>query len=182
MYDLDEGLGAVTYDRSKFAEDADGWNHNNGQLMKQMRWAMNTPKSLLLLATCITPPFPTTSPKPYNWALSSEINGTYIVPNVKYQGASRCLMSRPTSPRRISAHLPTGNAGCLGRRRHAASENRDFTDVSAFEVDIDVVYQDIPEGASDYSGIVTPIASDCPVKGVRFKVDGVVAKDENETP
>ena len=184
MYDLDEGLGAVTYDRSKFAEDADGWNHNNGQLMKQITVGDEHTQVAAAPGDMYYSAIPHNLPQTLgNWALSSEINGTYIVPNVKYQGASSMFdveanKSSDGFPHTFQPGMQVALVGDL----MLASENRDFTDVSAFEVDIDVVYQDIPEGASDYSGIVTPIASDCPVKGVRFKVDGVVAKDENETP
>lgn len=184
MYDLDESLGAVTYDRSKFAEDADSWNHNNGQLMKQMTVGDEHIQAAAAPGDMYYSAMPHNLPQTLgNWALSSEINGTYIVPNVKYQGASSMFDVEANKSTDGFPHtFQPGMQAALVGDIMLASENRDFTDVSAFEVDIDVVYQDIPEGASDYSGIVTPIASDCPVKGVRFKVDGVVAKDENETP
>ena len=62
------------------------------------------------------------------------------------------------------------------------STDIDFTDVSAFEVDLNVHYQDIQTGHPDYSGTDDPMASNCPVKGVRFNVDGVLLRDDQQEP
>lgn len=185
MFDADESLGSVLYDRSKFAEDFDSWNHNNAYLYSQsISTAGEFTQSLALPGDIYYSEAPYNLPQTLgNWTLSSTINGAYIVPNVKYQGSSSMFnieASKSTDgyPHTFQPGMQVALVGDI----MLASENRDFTDISAFNVDIDVVYQGIQPGSKDYSGTGATIASQCPVKGVRFKVDGVTATGDDEQP
>ncbi|MDC0600383.1 hypothetical protein OAO65_03645 [Flavobacteriales bacterium] len=185
MFDADESLGSVLYDRSKFAEDFDSWNHNNAYLYSQsISTAGEFTQSLALPGDIYYSEAPYNLPQTLgNWTLSSPINGAYIVPNVKYQGSSSMFnieASKSTDgyPHTFQPGMQVALVGDI----MLASENRDFTDISAFNVDIDVVYQGIQPGSKDYSGTGATIASQCPVKGVRFKVDGVTATGDDEQP
>ena len=184
MYDADESLGSVLYDRSKYAADADGWNHNNAQIMKQSSTNGTHVQSVATPGDMYYSQVPRNLPQTLgNWSLSSEINGVYLVPNIKYQGASSTFDIEANKSTDGYAHTfePGMQVSLIGDIM-LSSENRDFTDVSAFDVDIDVVYQALQPGSADFSAAGTPIPSECPVKGVRFKVDGVVAKGADEQP
>ena len=189
MYDADEGLGNVLYDRSQFG--ADGWNHNDARVKTQeeidnttggddfiqidappagMYYSESTPKNK-----------PTTLS---NWAISSEINGQYIVDNIKYKGSSSTFDVNIAKQTGQYSHEfnPTQQSALIGDMM-LANENRDFTDESAFDVEVQVFYQDIQEGHEDFSGTNdVPSASSCPVKGVQFRVNGTTANDEAGQP
>lgn len=188
MYDADEGLGNVLYDRSQFG--ADGWNHNDAFVRKQVEIdntaggydyiQTDAPPSGMYYSDTIPKNKPTTLS---NWTTSSEINGLYIIDNIKYKGSSSLFdvnIAKQTGqyPHEFSPSQQTALIGDM----MLANENRDFTDVSAFDVEIQVVYQDIQTEHEDFSGTNDPIPSSCPVEGVQFRVNGTTVNDEAGQP
>ena len=186
MYDGDEGLGNVVYDRSKFGADLDSWNHVNGHLYAQGynsttgEYSQASADSSLMYFGGLPRPLPLTLG---NWEYSNPINGSYIIPNVKYTGTSSMFDIKPSKSSSGFSHnfMPAQQVALIGDILLAA-ENKDFTDVSAFEVTLRATYQDFEPALlngsnhGDYS-LGTGNPSDCPVEGVSFLIDGVVYQD-----
>ena len=182
MLDLDENVGNALYDRSKYGLDQDSWTKNHAHILHQhideagvttMNAAWDghdhyrdaTPLSL------------------NNFDNTAQTDGKYSIGNVKYVGASSIFDVIPAKSSGGFAHdfMPPQSVALVGDLV-LNSTDIDFTDVSAFEVDLNVHYQDIQTGHPDYSGTDDPMASNCPVKGVRFNVDGVLLRDDQQEP
>ena len=185
MYDADESLGSIVYDRSKYSSDQSSWNRNNGQIMQQTAIdSVTFNQSAALPSGNYYSEIPANLPLSLrNWALSSSVNGSYIIPNIKFQGATTSFNVQASKTTDGFPHTFTPNMqiAAIGDANISA-ENRNFTDISAFNVDFDVFYQSIQSGRTDYSGTDTPSLGTCPVQGVRFTVDGVLARDSSNAP
>lgn len=189
MYDADEGLGNVLYDRAQFG--ADGWSHNSAKFQRQTTQISSDGSEVLYFngpapdhLNYYSSSTPKNTPETLgNWTLSSEINGNYMIGNVKYKGTGNIFDIIPKKTTDGNEHLftPAQQVALVGDMM-LVSENKDFTDVSAFQVDLQVNYQDIQAGEKDYSGEGTTVAGDCPVQGVRFMVNEVIAKDSTDNP
>ena len=192
MYDADEGLGNVLYDRSKHGTDALDWNHNNAVIKKQED--ANSPDAPNGDPVYIQHDAPTWDTyysdlpinKPIslkNWTTSSEITGAYTIDNIKYKGSSNMFDVNIAKQSDGYPHtfMPAAQVALVGDMM-LINENRDFEDISAFEITLRVTYQDFDPDTihgrtyGDYS-LGTGDASDCPVEGVSFLIDGVVYKD-----
>lgn len=179
MYDADEDWGNILYDRSKAAS---GWNNHNSHVMWQ-RNAVNegniVGKEWIVAPASQHYHFGTERDIPIslgNWDISDETEGAYTINNIKYSGTGTVFDVEPSKTSGGFEHsfLPASAAALLGD----ASIGSDvyFVDKSSFEVHVRVVYQDVqPDGKYTSGGPYTP--SNCPVKSVNFKVDGVTAVD-----
>ncbi|MDG2426288.1 MAG: hypothetical protein P8M07_06875, partial [Flavobacteriales bacterium] len=187
MYDADEGLGNVLYDRAKFDADLDAWNHNNANIKTQSHNTVEDTYSQISAmpgGNYFSEDLPRDIPLSLgNWTLSSTESGQYLIPNIKFSGSGNMFDINPSKSTSGFAHLfnPGLQIAMIGDMiLHA--ENKDFTDESAFQIDMEVMYQGIQSGFDDFSGTGITTTGDCPVKGVRFMVDGTVAKDSTDNP
>ena len=186
MYDGDEGLGNVAYDRSKFGEDLDSWNHVNGYFYSQNHntvtdeFSQDRADSSLMYFGGLPRPLPLTLG---NWEYSNPIDGSYIIPNIKYTGTSTMFDIKPSKSSNGFAHnfMPAQQVALIGDILLAA-ENKNFTDVSAFEVNLRVTYQDFDANVKEDYSAGTGTASGCPVQGVSFLIDGTVYQDDSQQP
>ena len=186
MYDADEGLGSILYDRSRYASDLESWREHHAKLYKQNIGYLGTELIYNTLSDSSVvyhgPDEEGLHSMPsslFNWTYSNiEADGAYAISNIKYDGTGYFFDIKPSKSTGNFSHVfnPAQRTILVGDALQY-SENQDFTDKSAFAVDVDVSYLALnTQGHYQIEdGNVT--ASDCPVSGVKFEVDGSAAKD-----
>ena len=189
MYDADEGLGNAIYDRAKYSTDVESWLGHNAVLFHQEFGFSGTDTSWYQV------PDPTRNyfangplrdlPQSLgNWDYSNgNDGGAYAINNIKYVGSGDFFDIKPSKSTSGFEHIfePAQRTTIIGDVL-LFSEDQDFTDKSAFDVEVRVTYQGLTDGATDYSNIEGPVPSFCPVPNVSFKVDGSLAMDDESQP
>ena len=189
MYDADEGLGNAIYDRAKYSTDVESWLGHNAVLFHQEFGFSGTDTSWYQV------PDPTRNyfangplrdlPQSLgNWDYSNgNDGGAYAINNIKYVGSGDFFDIKPSKSTSGFEHIfePAQRTTIIGDVL-LFSEDQDFTDKSAFDVHVDVVYLNIESDQLDYSGTGDPTPSNCPVKGVQFEVDGSIINGVDNEP
>ncbi|MGB0511153.1 MAG: hypothetical protein ACPGGB_09555, partial [Flavobacteriales bacterium] len=177
MYDLDEGMGNIAYDRSKNAADA--WNQHHAKIWFQNTETVQGIQAKVLSIAPESQPYHFTGvadlPQSLgNWDITTVNSGEYQVGNVKYSGTGTLFDVIPHKATGSFAHtfLPSQSIVLAGDAT-LTNDNSNFIDKSSFDVYVRVVYQDI--SGTDYS-TENSTPSNCPVEGVRFLVDDIEAE------
>ena len=185
MLDADEGLGRILYDRAKYGNDAESWRSHNALLYKQRyqvagtdtTWSNFADSSVVYHKMGGLRDLPQSLG---NWAYTNaSAEGTYAVTNIKYTGTGFFYDIKPSKVSDGFPHIyePAQRMTLVGDAL-LISENQDF------------MTKCIPcRGGC----ILSPSQSHkwrlfewrwrvlrlrMSVKGVRFMVDGTMAKDE----
>ena len=183
MYDLDEGMGNIAYDRSKNAADA--WNQHHAKIWFQNTETVQGIQAKVLSIAPESQPYHFTGvadlPQSLgNWDITTVNSGEYQVGNVKYSGTGTLFDVIPHKATGSFDHtfLPSQSIVLAGDAT-LTNDNSNFIDKSSFDVYVRVVYQDI--SGTDYS-TENSTPSNCPVEGVRFLVDDIEATDGQSQP
>ena len=183
MHPADESLGSILYDRSKYGDDAESWMGHNARLYHQQVQYNDLGQVLSSISSDVTRDYYSDDlPGSLgNWTFSGTNAGEYVIGNVRYTGSGFFYDITPTKSTSGFTHTfaPAQRTTFIGDAL-LVSENQDFVDKSGFEVEVDVRYFNIIAGQNaggtiDYnytdSGDASQFtASDCPVRGVSFKV------------
>ena len=118
-----------------------------------------------------------------NWEYSNPIDGSYIIPNIKYTGTSAMFDIKPSKSSNGFAHnsVPAQQVALIEDILLAAKETR-TSRTFPFEVNLRVTYQDFDANVKEDYSSGTGTASGCPVQGVSFLIDGTVYQDDSQEP
>ena len=178
MLDADEAIGGILYDRSKLDESI--WRGRTAELMRFDDNIGEVNDSAFVYFE-----YPSQLPPGLsNWDRTNA-QGDYLIENVKYANSGSTYTLTPSKTTDGFPHdfLPPSLSSYLGDN-FLLTQNNDFVDVSNYDVWVKVVYQELLEGNEHYGdqGIGQISASQCPVEGVSFEVDGVLLSDAEGNP
>ena len=185
--EFDEGVGSISYDRSKSYSGI--WNQNNVRILRAQQEGNSAAEAGGAYFTFNEPDVLSN----HSFTLD---NGTYSVSNIKFTGSGNQFRAAPSKGNHLFA--PTQlyfNLGDLQRMRSDVN----FTDLSSFDQRIQVFYQELEETVYDpdaygedlgthqdylIGGPNTPSTVDvtksyCPSRGVNIAIDGVPVMDVN---
>ena len=107
---------------------------------------------------------------------TSDSSGVYSIRNIKYQGSGDLFAFSPSFG--VHTFEPTSRSALIGDALSTIN-NIDFVDISYFDYEITVLYQEIDSVSQTYPEEASGQGqSGCGVPGVSFYIDGIIATSD----